>query len=192
MMDLWLGMYEPSPYELILGGQYLSYDSVTGANSENRSQATSTSGSLAFFALILGVEGSYENNVTERIQTAEGLVHLRILGNSNQSTHLNLSYGSRKKTIEGVDLSQQVAGAELDLYIEKHLGLHGRYRQYLPTEEDHFGRTEGHRHEVGAFFDIEFMRVFGNWFVEEETSTSTTNETRRDRRGVEYGLRFYF
>lgn len=196
MMDLWLGMYAPSPYEFILGGQFDSYDtkiaSPTSTPAQSRTSYTSNSGSVAFFAMILGIEGNYENNVKEEFQNVEGLVHLRVLGNSNQSTHLNLTYGFRKRSQQGFDINQQVAGAELDLYIENHIGLHGLYRYYLPSEEVNFGKTQGVKTEAGLFFDISFVRVYGNWFTDSLNSTLNTIETRRDRSGFQYGLKFYF
>lgn len=192
MMDLWAGMYAPSPYELILSAQYEKYDSKINVP-ESSSGRQGGLGSVAFFALVLGVEGQYENNPVESLQSIEGLVHLRILGNSNQSTHLNLSYGNRRRTMDGVELNQQVAGAEFDLYIEKHIGLHSQYRYYLPVENDFFGPSEGSKTEAGVFVDIGVMRVFGNWFTDGMKSKPPNSvEIRRDRNGFQYGLKFYF
>lgn len=191
MMDLWLGMYAPSPYEFIVGGQYESYDTQISVPVSS-SHYTATSGSIAFYAMILGVEGQYENNIAEHFQSSEGLVHLRVLGNSNQGTHLNLSYGARRRSSDGFDLNQQAAGAELDLYIEKHIGLHGLYRVYFPIEEDNLGLTQGTRSEAGAFFDISFMRVYGNWFTDNTSSKMNSVETNTNRSGFQYGLKFYF
>lgn len=190
MMDLWLGMYSPSPYELILTGQYETYDATI--NQGTGTHFYSGSGSAAFYAMILGVEAFYDNNSKENYQDMHGLVHLRVLGNSNQSTHLDLSYGTRKRHQEDFDLQQQVAGADLELYIEKHIGLHGAYRYYLPATEDHWGQTEGKKTEVGAFFDISFLRFFGNWFSENLDSKLNDVKTQRQRSGFQYGLKFFF
>jgi hypothetical protein len=192
MMDLWLGMYEPSPYEFILGGQYNSYDTKISSPTETRTRYSSYSGSAAFYAMILGVQGIYENNASEGFQKVEGLVNLRVLGNSNQGTHLNLMYGARKRTQEGFDLNQHVAGVELDLYIEKHIGLHGLYRNYFPVEEPNWGTTTGTKTEVGAFFEVSLIRFYGNWFTDNNSSTLNTIKTERNRSGFEYGLKFYF
>ncbi|MBX3019061.1 MAG: hypothetical protein KF767_14330 [Bdellovibrionaceae bacterium] len=193
MMDLWLGMYAPSPYEFILSGQYEPYEvNVWNGLTETRTKHTSGSGSVAFYALILGVEAGYENNVQEGYTNVEGLVNLRVLGNSNQSTHLNLSYGARRKSFGGMELNQQLAGAELDLFLAQHLGVHGLYRVYFPVEDANLGTTKGSKSEVGAFIDYSFFRLFGNWFVENQTSTLNTIESRRDRSGFQYGLKIYF
>lgn len=193
MMDLWLGMYAPSPYEFILSGQYEPYETkIWNGLTETRTKYTSSSGSVAFYALILGVEAGYENNVAESFTNVEGMVNLRVLGNSNQSTHLNLHYGARKKTFSGSELNQQLAGVELDLFLAQHLGVHGLYREYLPTEDANLGTTKGNKSELGGFIDYSFFRLFGNWFVERQSSTLNTIETRRDRSGFQYGLKIYF
>lgn len=193
MMDLWLGMYAPSPYEFILSAQYEPYETLAfDGLTETRTKYTSGSGSVAFYALILGIEAGYENNVQEGFTDVEGLVHLRVLGNSNQSTHLNLSYGARRRTLQGAELNQQVAGAELDLFLAQHLGVHGLYRHYFPIEEANLGLTKGSMYEVGAFIDYSFFRLFGNWFVENQSSTLNTIESRRDRSGFQYGLKLFF
>jgi len=191
MMDLWLGMYKPSPYEFILNGSYDSYD-LKLDSPPSRSTFNSGTGSIAFYALILGVEALHENNWHQGYQDVQGLVHLRVLGNSNQSTHLNLSYGTRKYSEGDIEINQQIAGAELDLYIEKHIGIHGLYRHYFPSEEPTWGVTEGRRIEVGAFLDISFIRIFGNWFEDSLKSKSDTQQTHRDRGGIQYGFKFFF
>ncbi len=194
MMDLWLGMYAPSPYELFFSVSQQAYDTSVN-NPDSRTGHKSLQGSAAFFALVLGLEANYENNTEEGFQDTTGLLHLRLLGNANQGTHLNLFYGLRKHTDNaGIEILQQVAGTDLDLYIEKHIGLHFNYKHFLPNNEgSNLGEVTGQRTEAGAFFDIGFARVFGNYFQENFNNRIDPNpRIDRTRTGYHYGLKFFF
>lgn len=194
MMDLWLGMYAPSPYEVFFSVSQQAHDTATN-NPDSRIGHKSLQGSAAFFALILGLEANYENNHEEGFQDATGLLHLRLIGNANQGTHLNIFYGLRKHTENtGIEILQQVVGTDLDLYIEKHIGLHFNYKHFLPNNEGSaLGEVTGQRTEAGAFFDIGFTRVFGNYFQETFNNRVDPNpRVDKTRSGYHYGLKFFF
>lgn len=194
MMDLWLGMYAPSPYEVIFSVSQQAYDTSIN-NPETRTAHKSLQGSFAFYALILGLEANYENNIEEQFQDSTGLLNLRIIGNANQGTHLNVFYGLRKHTDNaGTEIIQQLVGTDIDLYIEKHIGLHFNYKHFLPNNEGSLlGEVTGQRTEGGAFFDIGFVRFFGNYYQETfNNKPEATARIDRTRLGYHYGLKFYF
>lgn len=194
MMDLWLGMYAPSPYELFFSISQQAYDTSVN-NPDSRIAHKSIQGSAAFFALILGLQADYENNTEEGFQDATGLLHLRLIGNANQGTHVNAFLGMRKHTDNaGIEILQQVVGTDIDLYIEKHIGIHFNYKHFLPNNEgSSLGEVTAQRTEAGAFFDIGFARVFGNYFQESFNNRIDPNpRIDRTRLGYHYGLKFFF
>src|SRR4051812_10192033 len=62
MMDLWLGMYSPSPYEFYVRGAYQTYRTTYDPMSIEEKSYQSFSGGLGAYATIIGIEGGYENN----------------------------------------------------------------------------------------------------------------------------------
>jgi hypothetical protein len=191
MMDLWLFMYKPSPYEFFIQGSVDQYDLKTDGVKINGYR--SYSGAAAFYAMILGLEVQYENNTPEGYQDLAGLINVRIAGNAVQSTHLSLNYGSKRKTIsaQNIEFNQQFAGADLDLYVNKGVGLHYNYRYYFPTTESTLGSVTGYRSEAGIFFDVDFVRFYGNWYSDFFNTTTPASQSN-ERTGVQTGLRFYF
>lgn len=191
MMDLWLAMYKPSPYEFYFQGSADQYAQKT--DTVNTNSYRSYSGALAFYALIVGVEAQYENNTAEGYQDLAGLLNLRLAGNAVQSTHLSINYGMKKRsTVPTVQLYQQFAGANLDIYLNKSVGLHGHYRYYMPATESTLGDVTGNRREAGVFFDIEYVRLYGNWYSEYFDTVTPTLTQSVERTGVQTGIRFFF
>ncbi|PWU12809.1 MAG: hypothetical protein C5B49_15820 [Bdellovibrio sp.] len=193
MMDLWLGMYAPSPYEFILSVSQMDYQEVID-NPASQIGYKSIKGSAAFYALVLGLEVDYENNWDERYNDLLGMLNVRVAGNSNQSTHLNVGFGLRSRNGDpNVQiLGQSVAGAELEIYIEHHSGIRGSYRYDLPKTDPVLGTVSGHRAEAGVFFEILNFRFFGNWFTEDFDNMISGNATNRTRTGWQYGLKTFF
>jgi hypothetical protein len=191
MMDLWLAMYKPSPYEFYIQGSADQYDYKT--NSSKTNAYRSYSGAMAFYALVMGLEGQYENNTAEGYQDLAGLVNLRIAGNAVQSTHLSLNYGSKRRVLNSPNttINQQFAGANLEIYVNKSIGLHGEYRGYFPTTDSNFGTITGQRTEAGLFFDIDYIRIYGNWYSD-FFNTTTPATTTNERTGVQTGIRFFY
>lgn len=197
MMDLWLGMYAPSPYEFFLSGSYLTSDtkvSTTPAQGPPTQAAhASAKASAGAYALILGLQGEYENNAEEHFNDTAGSLNLRVLGNAVQGTHVILHYGLRTRTQDGAEtLRQQFAGADLNLYLSRLFGLSGLYRAYLPTHNTDLGDVSATRTEAGLFIDFGPLRVFGHWFSETQTSEKTQITTDLNRTGLQSGLQFFF
>lgn len=197
MMDLWLAMYAPSPYEFFLSGSYNSYATKWDPESLGSEKSyQSFTGSLGAYATIIGLEGQYENNTAESFNDLSGSLNIRVLGNAVQGTHLTLRYGLRTRTGDWQGTSfrvgNQFAGAELNLYLTKYFGLSGRYNSYFPKEDENLGSISGFRSEAGAFIDFSSFRVFGNWFQDKQTNDKAGVKNSVDRSGVQTGLRFFF
>lgn len=204
MMDLWLAMYAPSPYEFYLSGSYLSNSSTTTnfLNAATTSSTVSSSrssyqGRLGAYAYLVGVVVDYENNPTDSFSDLQGSLNFRIAGNSVQGTHLILQYGARDKYlsqsgINTVRLNQQFVGADLNLYVMKYFGIQTLYRSYFSTNVPSLGDVDAKRTEAGLFIDFWSLRIFGNWY--QDIQNSTLNSTRQEinRTGIQSGLVFFF
>lgn len=200
LMDLWLGMYAPSPYEFYLGGTYLTYEKTTSTTPQTtpdiKISPRSSTVSVGAYALVMGLVGEYENNVEEGYNDLLGSLNIRILGNAVQGTHLILNYGLRTRNIDNsvnqTRLNQQFAGADLDLYVNKFFGLHGNYKSFFPYTEAVFGETKGSKTEAGVFIDFGSVRIFGNWYNEKQDSLLNSATTHSETTGIQSGLKFFF
>jgi hypothetical protein len=198
LMDLWLVTNSPSPYEFFVKGSYLSYTAkpeVAGlAGLESTQQ--SYQGAVGAYASIMGLEADYENNTQESYSDLAGSLNLRIMGNANQGTHLNLHYGMRTRQISnsGVDsrIVNQFAGADLNLYLSRHFGLQGLYNKYFSADEAVYGTVTGTRAEAGLFIDFEAFRVFGNWFSDRQENEKAGVKSSLERVGIQSGFKFFF
>lgn len=198
LMDLWLGMYAPSPYEFFFGGSHNSFTTKyepTGTVADQSN--TSASASIGAYATIVGVEGHYENNTKESYSDLSGSLNLRILGNAVQGTHLIVFYGLRTRDGKWQGTSpyrvgNTFAGADLNLYLAKYFGISGRYTSYFPEVEASLGRVSGTRSEAGVFLDFEAVRIYGNWFEDVQKNETTSLTTTANRSGYQAGLKFFF
>lgn len=193
MMDMWLSMNSPSPYELMLGISYNSYDQeATGSTTPNK--YTSYQGTFSAYAQFVGLTAEYENNTQEGFNDLNGLFNLRLLGSSIQGSYLTLHYGMRTHTQSSPQLTlrQQFAQASLQMYVIKQFGFDGLYRQYLPTEDATLGEVKGTLTEAGAFIDFKNFRVFGTWYKEVQSTELNTVITDNTRTGIRSGLKIFF
>lgn len=190
MMDLWLGMYAPSPYELIIGGNYHNYalaiDNPLTQTNYYRQGATA-----AFYALALGIEGFYENNWLEGFNDSGGMLGFRVMGKHVQNTHFIVQYGIRNRNSSAANLQQQFVAGDLDIYVERHSGLHFNYRTYLPTTNSTLGAVSGYRWEATYFLNISFLQVFGGW-MNDQLVTSTPLAQTQSRTGLFSGAKLFF
>jgi hypothetical protein len=151
MRDLWLSFNSPFPYELMLGVGYLSYSTQVDSPVSEESH-TSLNGDFS------------------------GLFHLRLLGNSIQDSYLNLDYGLRTRIYSSSSpetrLAQQFGKVSLQLYLQKHFGLDGHYRYFLPTTQKTLGQVKGDEWEGDAFIDFGPFRVFRTFFEEKDRVTA--------------------
>jgi hypothetical protein len=202
LMDLWLGMYAPSPYEFFISGQMKSYEAtqstINGAAVTQNTSASyrSTSGALAAYATVIGLMAEYENNGEEGFNDLSGSINLRIIGNAVQGTHLILNYGQRTRNTvssSGVQaLRQNFAGADLDLYLIRYFGIHGSYRSFLASNDITLRDVSGNKSEAGIFVDFAALRIYGNWYSEKQDSTLAGSTDQTVRTGIQSGIKFFF
>lgn len=196
MMDLWLQMYAPSPYEFFLSGEYLSYQSSPGTGTASDQTYTSYKTSLAAYALIMGLQFDYENNWKQNFNNLDGSLNIRIMGNAIQATHLSLFYGLRTQHLSAAGqthrLNENFYGAEFDLYLNRLFGLHTLYKSFPPTTDQNFGELSSTRHELGLFIDFDFLRIFGTTFTESQKTNLNAIETTIEQKGFNTGVKFFF
>lgn len=195
MMDLWLAMYAPSPYEYFLGGSYQNFATVNETNKTEKSYSGSTA-YIGAYATVIGLEGFYENNSEEKISQSGGSLNLRIVGNAVQGTHLIINYGYRSMNTQepgaATIINQSFAGADLNLYLTRYFGISGAYRSYTPVQNEFLGDVSGNRTEGGVFVDFSAIRVFGSWYSDKQTNKINDVETTTNRTGVMSGLKIFF
>lgn len=193
MMDMWLSMNSPSPYELMLGGSYNSYDQeTTGTATPNK--YTSYQGAFSAYAQFVGLTAEYANNTQEDYNDLSGLFNLRLAGSSIQGSYLTLHYGMRTRTQANPQLvlRQQFAQASLQLYVIKQFGFDGLYRSYNPATDATLGEVKESLSEAGAFIDFKNFRIFGSWYKEAQSTQLNGTTTERTRTGIRSGLKIFF
>lgn len=192
-MDQWLMLHTPTPYEFALEVSSVNY---TLTSTTPKSQYKTIEGSLTAYATLVGLEVQTNNNFSEGFIDDRGLFHLRLLGSSDQGTHLTLSLGqqSRKYTSNNnLQRRQNFSQADLTLYLNNHFGIQGIYRMYQDLKNDStFGDLSGTWQHYNVFIDFEALRIFGGLYRENETQTLNNSTTQRTIEGTHGGLRFYF
>ena len=191
MMDMWLSMNTPSPYEFVIGGGLQSYETSIG----NVSQSNSTYfGEVSAYARFVGLSLEHVNNTSEHFTDTTGIFNLRIFGETVQGSHITLHYGLRTRIDSNGQyrLNQPFPAATLQLYIMKYFGIQGNYRAYSPVTETFFGDTSGDELNYGAFIEFGLLRLFGDVYQERQNSKLNGVQTDITRQGTRVGLKFYF
>jgi hypothetical protein len=192
VMDMWLSLNTPSPYEFMLGINMNQYSRNDGTNPDEKFK--SYEGELAAYALLVGLTGEYQNNTEEHFTDTTGMFNLRLFGQTLQGTHLTVHYGlrTREDSVGQYRLNQQFAAGTLQLYLFKYFGIYGNYRHYVPINEAHYGDTKGNTQTVGAFIDFASLRVMGSYFKDNQNSNKNTVETNLNREGTKITVQLYF
>lgn len=195
LMDMWLTINTPSPYEFVLGGSLFQYSltSVTN-NVSNVKNYKSYTGEISAYARFVGVTAEYSNNQEEGFNDVTGLFNLRVFGNTVQGSHITLHYGLRTRSAENKSyrLNQSFPAATLQIYLMKYFGIQSHYRAYLPITDSFYGDVQGDELTAGAFIEFGALRLFGDWFQERQNSKLNSIETNSDRTGTKVGLKIYF
>ncbi len=177
LMDLWLAMHSPSPYEFYLDGAYQSANLETGGGNRG------WNASFAANAYLFGVELQYQTASLENRILA--LVNFRAFGVYNQATNLIFQVGQKQSSRGAGGFWNTVAGANFTLYIAKNFGAVLLYRHS-------FGRAVGipasqDRIELGGFIDFSFVRLHVDYIVETEVANPAFSFS-----GFQIGTRLYF
>lgn len=192
VMDMWLSLNTPSPYEFMLGINMNQYSLDDGTNPVTKHKAYE--GELHAYATLVGLTGEYQNNTEEHFKDTTGMFNLRLFGQTLQGTHLTVHYGLRTRTnsVGAYRLNQQFAAGTLQLYLMKYFGIYGNYRQFVPVTEDYFGDTEGSSQTTGLFIDFASLRIMGSYFKDQQKSKKNMIDTQINREGSKITLQLYF
>lgn len=194
MMDMWLSMNSPSPFEFSISGSLKNYKSQVEGNATSESYSTFFS-EFSAYAQFVGVTAEYENNGDEGYNDLNGMLNIRLLGDSIQNTAFTIHYGQRAHENDTSGRrTQQFGQVSLQVYLTKYFGIDGKYRQYLPTETDSTGEIEGNQSEAGVFIDFNAFRIFGTWYKEQEKTKlpAATDPTTTEKTGIKSGLKIFF
>lgn len=192
MMDMWLSLNSPSPYEFNISGSLNQYTLDTSSN--NQVSKKSYEGSFSAYATAVGLTGEYQNNTEENYNDATAMFNLRIFGTNLQDTSLTLHYGLRTRTENNglYRLNQQFAAATLQVYLIGFFGVQSQYRYYMPITESYYGDIKANDLTIGAFIDFDAFRIFGDYFHEKQNSQLNGTESTIDRTGTKIGLKIFF
>ncbi|MNJ98416.1 hypothetical protein D3C87_161820 [compost metagenome] len=198
MMDMWLSTNLASPFEFTVAIPYKSFK-TEDVSAGTEQSFTSFAGEFSAYAQFVGLTTEYENNTKENYNDLSGMLNIRLLGNSIQNTNLTVSIGQRtrhlKTSTAEVDLKQQFGQASLDLHLTKFFGFEAKYRQYLKTTNDSYGKDiEETLAEAGLFLDFNALRIFGSYYQEQAkmNDPSTLVESKTNRTGIKSGIRIFF
>lgn len=195
LMDMWLSINTPTPYEFMIGGSLLQYDYVSTTNNIATTQRyKSYDGEVHAYATLVGITAQYQNNTEEGFNDVTGQFNLRIFGSSTQSSNITLHYGLRTRTaFDGsYRLNQMYPAVTLQIYLMKLFGIYSNYRSYMATTESFYGDTTADELNAGLFIEYGIIRVFGNYYNERQNSKLNNVETILDRKGTKIGLQFHF
>lgn len=140
LMDMWLAMNSPSPYEFYLGAG----STLPGAQVK-----------LGAFASIFGIEGSYEK--FPDLTRWQALFKLRVFGFHQQATNITLHAGFRENQTPAGERAF-VFGGEVTLYLAKYFGIDWSYLR--------INAIQGSLWDAGAFIDFRFLRLYGKYRTE--------------------------
>jgi hypothetical protein len=195
LMDMWLSIHTPTPYEFVLGGALQSYtaDATSGGVTSSNSKKTYF-GEVSAYATFIGLSLEHTNNYDEGFNDVTGIFNLRVFGNTVQGTHLTLHYGLRTRTATdgSYRLNQPFPAVTLQLYLMKYFGIQGNYRAFSPVTESFYGDTTMDELTYGAFVEYGILRLFGDVYQERQSSKLNGVETEIKRNGGRVGLKFYF
>jgi hypothetical protein len=181
LMDLWLALHSPTPYEFFVGGSYW----LIGTGSQKNALRVQA----AAYASIFGLE--YQRGFSS---LAESLYffHLRIFGFHAQGTNITLQTGIRSSDEPSVARSA-FAGVGMSIYLARFFGIDGFYRHYFASVPSSAGyAVSGSHAEGGAFIDFKFFRIFGNYFYRPETTVRPGTTSNQSIVGANLGMKLFF
>jgi hypothetical protein len=185
LMDMWLALHTPSPYEFYFGGN------MQFANKNHGASYSGGQGHFGAFATIFGLEAQHEQSAA---RITNGIFHFRVFGFHNQTTNITLQGGLRLRSGSSEMLRSPFAGVSTTIYFSRFFGFDGTFRQIFTSNTTSGGYSiTGKRYEANAFIDFKFLRIFGGYFHEQEfTSLASAQNQHPIRSGALGGARFYF
>lgn len=180
LMDMWLAMNSPSPFEFFLGADY------SLGQTPARPEFQGWNFSLGGYAQAVGLEFRHEA-LADSATRLSAAVGFRIFGYQIQGTHLALLAGLKQDGAGGASTAtfrNPMLGGRMSLYLTKFFGIDGQYRHFFDSVPNETGtRISGDRFEGGAFLDFKFLRFFGTYYTETGAP---------EQKGVFFGSRLFF
>jgi hypothetical protein len=195
LMDMWLSINTPTPYEFVVGGALQGYTADATASGTTTSASKNTYfGEVSAYATFIGLTLEHANNSEEGFNDTTGIFNLRVFGNTVQGSHLTLHYGLRTRTATdgSYRLNQPFPAVTLQLYLMKYFGIQGNYRAFSNTNESFYGDTSADELTYGAFIEYGILRLFGDIYQERQNSKLNGVESTLERKGSRVGIKFYF
>lgn len=185
LMDMWLALHSPSPFEFFLSGAYQLGNLNTGAT------FTGTEFSAAAYAEIFGVQLERQAGPDTRY---DATFALRFFGYHYQGTHLRLELGVRNEDNgSGVSFQNGLAGIGIAIYLAKYFGIDGRWRHAFASTPNSSGQSfSGDQYQAGAFIDFSFLRLYGKYIYETDNPDATNFAAGSVRSGPEAGVTLFF
>ncbi len=184
LMDLWLALHSPSPYEFFLGGAF-QIGSLDPGGSYSGSHFEA-----AAYASIFGLGIEREAGPDTRWS---GLFHLRLFGFHYQATHIRFEAGLRQEEFGALTFRNALVGGGMVVYLAKHFGVEGLYRHAFAATPNAAGAEfVGNRFEGGAFIDFSFLRIYGRYLYEKLDMEASSLQPLSTRSGPQVGLKVFF
>ncbi|MDD0852056.1 hypothetical protein HBN50_03065 [Halobacteriovorax sp. GB3] len=186
LMDQWLALNtESNIFEMIVDYQHYEFDDAFLSETKVSDRAN-----LKMFVTLLGLEAEKEWS-TSQLKTNHYNLSLRLLGSSQQSTHVNLLWGYKEiETRIYGDYRTQFYGAEGDLYLLSFLGASGRFEK-IRQRANTISKVEGEKSRFGGFLEFYFIRLYYHKTIEKYSFDSGTSVTRKERNGDTFGISLY-
>lgn len=199
MMDLWLSMNSPSPFEFSLGLSHLSTN-YKDISASTVSSNVSLAGEIQAYAQFVGLTLEHENNTKAGVSDLAGMLNIRLLGNSLQNSSLTVHGGQlvRQSSSTGgstEELRHLFAQVSLQLYFTKFFGIDGSYRAIQAAKSDlQNADLSGNQTRAGLFIDFKSVRVFGALYQESMKAKDLTVGTQTEirRTGIQSGLKIFY
>lgn len=131
-----------------------------------------------------------------------GTANFRIFGKNIQDSSLVLKYGQYRRdghfgflTAAGMPSSYRgiVAGAEMNLYVFKWLGLEGNYLSFGDTKRlGNDASREGTYYDYMAYIEISLIRFMGGYYHEEWRTEAVGVAYNTHEKGMLAGLKLQF
>lgn len=182
-MDMWLAMNTSSnPFEFYIAGSKASLKQANSDFTESLIQAEAGA-----FASITGIE--YQNNNADSFDQSRYMFTLRLLGTSQQSTNLSLSYGGLQHEQNDLNFKTDFCKASLSLYLTQFFGIKTDKVWINKDTIKSSGNTfSGNELSGTVFIDFKALRIFGKY----NKSSYRINNTETDRDGILTGIQIYF
>ncbi len=156
LMDLWLALHSPSPYEFFVSPEALfpqTHPNTLSLNPALRLQA-------AAYASIVGLQ--VQHSFLESAETKTQL-NFRLLGYHVQSTNITL-HGGLRFNGQPESTRNGYAGADITLYLGRYAGIQGLYQYHFSPIGNTAGVTAtGTEWEAHGFIDFKALRVFAGY-----------------------------